>query len=139
MKDHTNLHHEPTFLQQVLVMCSVKFTQIVIFNKKYCIQKTLNPSTDADSSINTKRNQNKQQMQEHKKIFIYIMSHIMCHVSRVMCHVLPVTCNLLHVTNTNSHSHRPAPLSTVGWFELSLSTVGWLQKKPMQIVRPIQF
>ena len=64
---------------------------IYIFFKS-CIQDTLNLSTSADSSTNTKTDRNRQK--------------VMFHISHVMCHVSPVTC-CLSLTPIARATHPP--------------------------------
>ena len=67
------------------------------------LQETLNISTCADSSTDTK-----------SKIKLFVSSVacqvtiVRCHMSVVLCHMLHVTCHLSQVTNANSHSHGPS-------------------------------
>ena len=55
-------------------------------NNKSCLQETLNLSTCADRSTNTKTDRKGQ----NKNIFLFHVSGVRCH----MCHMSPVTCHL---------------------------------------------
>ena len=73
------------------------------------IWETLNLSTDADSSTNTKTDYNKHKIKKVNKLWVMCrVSYFTFYLSCVMCHVRRVTCNMSPVTKANSHSHRPS-------------------------------
>ena len=88
-----------------------KLTKIKISPKSY-IWETLNLSTCADSSTNTKK--------KHVSFVTCLVAHVMCHVQRVICHIScvsyqmsPVTCHLSLTLTATATDPPLVPLCTV--------------------------